>query len=89
MLNLNAYYPFELCQTYLKYYCSFLACGVSAPRDFGNVTLWGTPLAYLNLELAAGGNISKLTSVPALQHEDPCGFITWKSEALISSVGLI
>lgn len=66
--------PFELCQpTYLKYYSSLLACGVSSPRDFGNVTLWGTPLAYLNLELAAGGSISKLTviccliSVPALQ----------------------
>lgn len=71
MLHLNAYYPFELCQsTYLKYYSSLLACGVSSPRDFGNVTLWGTLLAYLNLELAAGGSISKLpvicclTSVP-------------------------
>jgi len=74
MLNLNAYYPFELCQsTYLKYYSSLLACGVSSPRDFGNVTLWGTPLAYLNLELEAGGSISKPAmicgpiSAPALQ----------------------
>lgn len=74
MLILNAYYPFELCQsTYLKYYSSLLACGVSSPRGFGNVTLWGTPLVYLTLELASAGSISKLTviccliSVPALQ----------------------
>lgn len=74
MLNLNAYYPFELCQsTYLKYYSSLPACGVSSPRDFGNVTLWGTALAYLNLEVAAGAGISKLAvtscliSGPALQ----------------------
>lgn len=74
MLNLNAYYPFELCQSaYLKYYSSLLACGVSSPGDFGNATLWGTLRAYVNLELAAGGSISKLAvahcliSVPAPQ----------------------
>lgn len=74
MLNLNAYYPFELCQsTYLKCYSSLPARGVSSPRDFGNVTLWGTVLGNLNLESEAGAGISKpavaccLSSGPALQ----------------------
>lgn len=74
MLNLNAYYSFELCQsTYLKFYSSLPACGVSSPRDFGNVTLWGIVLVNLNLEVAAGAGISKLAvtccliSGPAIQ----------------------